>query len=695
MDSDTLTIAGVFSNGGLIQYRLPYFQREYTWRQEQWDDLLNDVWSVYDESRMGGSAIPEHFLGSIVAIPSEYVGPVPVMTLVDGQQRLLTISLLLRALSEACLSPGSSTAKHADDMLANRDEDGDVQFKIMPTEKKDDRDTYFALIGGSPVPADTRSNIPAAYSYIFDHMKSKMMNPDFDPVAYYNILTSSVRVIRIRIERSEKPYRIFESLNGKGKPLTSGDLVRNYVAMRVPETQQTVVFHSTWGKIDNALDEDRQVGRSGMGELTAFLRHYMAMDDGVLMDSRHIYARFRDRMEVHEELKDFIAELGNLSRYSSHYNRLLRPDDEPNEALRERFRRLALFDSSAAYPFLLRLYGEMADGKIAPETVADMVEILEDYLVRRYVCDLPSNYHTKQFPLLWDELDPSDLIGSLRISLGKRKCPTDEEFALGFLRSPLYDQSGSCRDRIIYILRRLGDQLTPGVTHNYIKSPTIEHVLPETPAKDWATDLGAELEEAHGRYLNTLANLTLVVQEGGSGNSSLGNSRFAEKRPKYLLTNLPLNVVYFSSAPERWGLREIEDRGKWLASLALQVWPPLPAPTLKTPSVPTALRIDSYESIVSSWRDITAGTARYIVDRGSFDRIREHYPDFFREDVLGTKWESAWRALPNGWRVYTNFSASGTRRFCRHLMEQAGLESAKWQVMMSDGQANGNDGENG
>ncbi|MFN0054412.1 MAG: DUF262 domain-containing protein [Planctomycetales bacterium] len=389
MKADNLRISKVFSSGGDIHYVLPHFQREFTWDKHEWKTLWDDALAVYGEmpqteSENVQSDNVEHFLGSIVVIHDGMrSGTVAAFKLVDGQQRLTSISLLLKALATTIDPTHSALAKKIDRLLVNDSEDGHLFFKILPTVKYGDRASYCAIIRGDTVPQN-ESKIPAAFAYFCTVIANALAQESIIPDRFLQVVINAFQVVFVELDQKESPYRIFESLNAKGKPLTQADLVRNYVAMKLPAVRQEKVFTDSWRRAEDLLQETRKVGR--LPELTAFLRHYLAMRTGILCDENHVYARFRDRAE--KEFADtsaFEEELRTIARFASHYDKLLRPDSIGDEELSQRLQRLNSLEIATGYPFLLKVLDLYDSGVIAKSQFADVLCTLENYMVRRYI----------------------------------------------------------------------------------------------------------------------------------------------------------------------------------------------------------------------------------------------------------------------------------------------------------------------
>lgn len=576
MKADNLHISKVFSSGGDIHYVLPHFQREYTWEKENCKTLLEDALAVYDESAAtkdgSGYGEAEHFLGSIVVIHDGMrSGTISAFKLVDGQQRLTTIALLLKVLSKLCSETHPALAKKLTKLLVNADEAGDLYFKILPTIKNGDRAAYCALIKDEAIP-DNVSRIPQTFAYFEDALAARIKE-SLDPERLAMVVTNSFQVVFVDLDSKENPYRIFESLNAKGKPLTQADLVRNYIAMKLPAADQERVFQSHWRRVEELLQESRNVGR--LPELTAFLRHYLAMEAGVLCDEQHVYARFRDRAERECPTSTaFEAELQKISRFAAHYDRLLRPDGIEDKSIETALSRLNQLEVATGYPFLLRVLDEHLNGIISKPEFLEILATLESYLLRRYVVGETSNYLTKMFPTLYGTIDASHRVPSLRRALASRKCPSNAAVIRATVSRRLYEKSVIVRTKTTLLLESINRHLSKG-TGGYTvldKTATIEHIMPQTLKDEWKEHLGIMWEQTHRDYLHVLGNLTLVT---GEWNSALSNAPFAEKKPKLASNALRLNSDYFTRPLEGWGRQEIQSRGEELTAAILTLWPSL------------------------------------------------------------------------------------------------------------------------
>ncbi|GAB4515864.1 MAG: DUF262 and DUF1524 domain-containing protein [Anaerolineae bacterium] len=679
MKVESLKISKVFSGGGEVHYILPHFQREYAWEKANWQTLLDDIYAIYeiyDEHHE-----PEHFMGALVVIgDGNRSGTIPVFKLVDGQQRLTTISIALCALAALVQESHPRIYTKIHKMLVNDGETGDVRYKLLPTEKYDDRNTFKAIIDGKHVSlnGDTQSRIKDAYFYLGRQLE-KWLRDGIDPERLFLVFANCLQVVFIDLDKRERPFEIFESLNAKGKPLTQPDLVRNYIAMMLPENSQNNAFDA-WIDIENRLRENRTVSR--IGELTAFLRHYLAYRSGLLPNKGHVYARFRDR--VHRELldndEDFVLELEALQRFALYYDRFIRPENEPDHLIRNQLQRLEVIESVTAYPFLLGLFDEyLYHRRINRDQLIEVLSLIENYIIRRFLANEPANYINKMFPALWREVSPSNIVDSVKEALVKRNYPTDTRIRAALPELSLYTNLN--RLRLIFILTNVNQFLSQGSDGYTVlrDEPTIEHIMPQTLTASWRYDLGQDSDEVHRDLLHTIGNLTLVTQ---TWNAALSNGDWNSKRSKLAAHALRINQVYFSNTLTIWDQDAIHQRAEWLIDLVLQIWPSFgtpPATDTYTGSTPQHLVISGEYIDVTSWRDVIWKTMEYaITNVDNFD----NFAATLQTTYLTTEQRSRAKQLSNGWWLYISLSSQTVMTLCGRVFQQLGLQEEDWDVKL-------------
>ena len=597
MKADDYQMSKVFLGGGDVQYVLPIFQREYAWEQPEWQTLIEDVVDTYHESE---DSRHEHFLGSLVVIEEDAKKTLfQSYTLVDGQQRLTSISLMLCALRD-CLDNADPLRKMIMKYLMNGDQDGDLRYKIMPTAKYDDREAYLAILKG--LSADgLRSRIGEAYSFFVTEVGDLLVKSEFDAQRLFNCMLSSLFVVFIELDRTDKPYKIFESLNHKGKALTEADLVRNYIAMRLPPSRQLQLFDDNWSKIEELLSEREETAR--IPEVTAFLRHYLAFRSGDLPRQDKVYVSFRDWVDKPQQADDdrFVHEIEELHRFAIYYEKLLRPEKELDPSIRGRLRRLNVLESTTAYPLLMHFYDVYDNGKIDAAAFIDVLAVIENYLVRRFLAGEPSNYHNSMFTSLARDLSRTGehSAATLRASLGERNYPSDNRLRQRLMWNRLYS-TGKSR-RIVLILETInrlfdGDSKLDG-------TGTVEHIMPQTLGPDWQTHLGETWQDTQRELLHTIGNLTIVTQKWNG--LKLSNKPFSHKRAALRKHGIHLNSTYFDDSVTTWNADAIRARTNYLADRIIDVWPAFaeqPRSEGVKGKTPLMLTVRDKRLAVYSWR---------------------------------------------------------------------------------------------
>lgn len=568
MKAEATNIGKVFSGSGSVHYVLPRFQRAYAWEKEQWQTLWDDVMEVQSSP----DDTTEHFLGAMVAIEEKSIDMnILTYTLVDGQQRLLTLSLMLCALAEQ-VEDDENFRNHIRSYLENRFGKGQSRYKIWPTRHYGDREVWAALVDGAALPKGTRSRLPQAMAFFRRAIQRAVARPGVTPRDLFSTLVSRLFLVFINLDREERPHYIFESLNAKGRPLTQPDLVRNYLAMRLPEAQQDDAYDRYWLPIQGLLDDQRE------GELSAFLRHYLARVMRKMVSEKDVYKEFRKRMDKEfDDQEALVDELRRLQRHAEFYDCLLRPEHEADAALRTRLEYINALQRKVVYPLLLSLQDAYDRHELSREDFCDALDLLENYLVRYYLAERYTGRKLGDMLLaLIAEEEQQVSLRSLKDGLHRRQYQGDDQvrdilgrysMAIGSANRPLF----------VHILLRVNRHLLQGrdVTITLRDKPSIEHIMPCNPSSVWQDELGEEWERVHQELLNMLGNLTLVTQ---GWNASASNRPWSEKKAQLARHGLPLNVHWFGSGRPGAGVRQwdqeaIKERGRWLINRILEVWP--------------------------------------------------------------------------------------------------------------------------
>ena len=533
---------------GFKQSVIPLFQRPYEWKQREWEALWQDILERYQAEKDFS-----HFMGAIVTMPAKSV-PVGVSKymVIDGQQRLTTLSLLLCAIRDALPSEARQYRNRIQNHYLTNDGYEDWEYlKVLPTQS-DRTDFRLLVLSQSP---DESSNIFAAYRYFRKQLGGKDGDGEsIDPKRVLETLERRLAVVSINLGESDDPYLIFESLNFKGSPLTQADLVRNYFLMRFPVSDQQRIYDEIW------LPMQQRLG----AHLTEFIRQFL-MREGEEVLKGEIYAVLKKGLA---ELEGSAVEerLIVMNIFSVYYLMLVQPEHEPLPTLRSRLSRLVRWELATCNPLLLRLYESHDKGTLSDKGIVEAVRVIESFAVRRAICEVPTNQLKKIFLQLAKGYREQDTVTWLRNELASgshgARWPKDDEFKEAWSRYRAY--SPSRIDRCKLILEAIEEQFGHKEPAD-LSSATVEHIMPVTLTDTWLDMLGNYAEEIHALYLHTIGNLTLTGY-----NPELSNSPFAEKKVRYAESHLELNKHFCEL--DTWSATEIQSRSDALWERARQIW---------------------------------------------------------------------------------------------------------------------------
>ena len=539
---------------GSKQGVIPLFQRPYSWEPKDWNTLWDDLMAQYEESERAS-----HFMGAIVTVPVKSV-PVGVSKhlVIDGQQRLTTLSILLTAIRDKASQIGDDVTKGIiSDLLINRHYQDPDDLKLVPTQA--DRAAYKALIHRGKLEPHEESRVIQAYHRFVRKLEdTDTEDQPLVPGQILEAIQQSLQVVMINLGESDDPYLIFESLNHKGKPLNQADLVRNYVLMRFqhstsPSGEQEIVYEELWRPMETSLNDS----------MTEFLRHY-GMRGGRMVRKDDIYTASKAEFEKLKEPVDVRAKLEEMKLAARGYEKFLKPDEENNSRIAKGFRAVRELDSTVFYPLLIRIYRGWEEEIYTTDDIIASLDALESFYVRRLVCDVPTNALNKITLELCLNLPDTNLAVWLKERLGNgsggRRWPHDGEFAAALITKPIYPRRRLAR----YMLIALEESFEHKEAVD-TDTATIEHVMPQTLSEGWKKYLGEHYAEIYKIWLDTLGNLTLTGY-----NAELGNALFDEKKERLRNTHFELSKSILEKAV--WGAAEIEERGKDLAQSALKRW---------------------------------------------------------------------------------------------------------------------------
>jgi len=591
------------------QFIVPIYQRTYSWTEKQcrqlWDDIL----------RAGSSdAITVHFIGSIVYIQQglwQVVHHAPLLV-IDGQQRLTTISLLLEALARAIGDDdepleGFSAAKLRAYYLTNPLEKRDSYFKLLLSQT--DNASLKAIIRNVEQPQVPSVRVTQNFELFAGLLASQQ--GDLAPVCRG---LAKLVVVDIALDRDrDNPQLIFESMNSTGKELSQADLIRNFVLMGLEPALQTRLYEDYWRPME------QEFGQEAYGtHFDGFMRHYLTVRTGDIPREREVYEAFKNHARTAPVAAAGIEALVKEIRAFARYYCAMALGRESDAALRAAFHDLRELKVDVAYPFLLELYDDYAKRVLSAADFVSAVRLIEAYVFRRAICSIPPNSLNKTFSTFGKALRKDRYLESIQAHFltlpSYRRFPTDDEFRRDLQTRDLYNIP-----RRSYWLRRLENH--GHKEYVAVDEYTIEHILPQNPElpKAWRQALGPDWQRIQQQWLHTIGNLTLTGY-----NAEYSDRPFAEKRDmKGGFGESPLRLNKGLGQIDVWDEGAIRARADRLADIAVkEVW--------------TVPRLAAAKLAEYAPQRVVASKATYTIDDHPYLLTAAMRPVFeaFREAVL-------------------------------------------------------------
>jgi hypothetical protein len=551
MKAGQLTLQGTLT--AQQQYVIPIFQRYYSWGRSEWDQLWSDICELRDKPGK------RHFMGTLVFVPDK--SPVtysyPTFQVIDGQQRMITLSLLLAALRNLCAERGFAelAGEITNSVLVHQYKKGNEQLRVHPRQR--DRQEYRDAVIGDNIPAD---RIGKALQFFAEGISEEIeADEEADLRIFYNFLLNGLEFVHINLD-GESPYKIFSSLNSTGADLTQADLVRNFVFMHIPIEKQDDFDNKLWMPLESRFTNGKNEVNSK--QVSEFLRTFL-LASGQHFPPADTFEAFEARYTGKLQANELALELTSAADlYDSIRGAVPHPAAETDYALKK----LRQLDSSTAYPLILRIMQMAQNQEINSQQLVEGIELITGFIFRRYICGESSRAYGKWFVSACKELGATEPVASLERFLTERgSFPSDSRFKRAFTRFDLYESK--------YAFAVL-QQLEASFSHKEAPDPeeaTIEHVMPQTLSNEWKEDLGPNARDIREQWGHTVGNLTF------SGyNTGLSNKRFTVKlqgigeTPGYAKSNFELTKMLIHQA--KWGAEEIETRGRELAARAASIW---------------------------------------------------------------------------------------------------------------------------
>ncbi|GAA9068238.1 DUF262 and DUF1524 domain-containing protein [Helicobacter pylori] len=561
MEADVTPLLNFIKDNQKNQLVIPIYQRLYSWEKEQCKQLWDDIVKTGGNNQMNG-----HFIGSIVFVQDDiYTTSHNEFLIIDGQQRLTTITLLLTALRDHLNDEDEFLEKFSCQKIQNRylinsDEKDDKRFKLILSDS--DKDTLLSLIDKDRrKPSEPSLKIMENFK-LFEEWIRK--NTDKLETIFKGL--DKLMVVEISLERGkDNPQLIFESMNSTGKDLTQTDLIRNYIVMETEIEKQEGFYNKYW----RAMEEDFKQNKKWFDR---FVRHYFTIKTKI-PNINKVYVAFKDyRQKEGIGIEDLLKDLQKYCGYFCQIAFKKEADKDLNKALGF----LVDLEMDVIYPLLLELYSDYSDGVLSKDDFRRSIALIESYICRRAVCGLGTNSLNKVFPSFTKHIQKDEYFKSLKAHFGslteKQRFPNNDEFKDCFITIDFYN----FKKRNIFFERLENfDRKERVYTHEY----TTEHIMPQTLTEEWEKDLGENFQEIHDKYLNTIGNLTKTGY-----NTEYSNKFFQEKKGMEKgFKDSPLKLNQSLKDLESFGEKEIKKRANDLADWALKIWtyPNLDAETLE------------------------------------------------------------------------------------------------------------------
>lgn len=650
-------------------FNIPVYQRNYEWNKKQILEFFYDVEKIIDKDFSIG-----HFLGTIVFVSTEKEMLIIEHVIIDGQQRITTTVLLLKAIHDLLEDDNRLKEEIYNKFFINQYVDEKHKLKLKPVEE--DMKAFMRLLEDKNVQF---SKIHENYRLFIKLLKKSKHRPE----DFYKALTK-VEIVYISLDKDapgENPQLIFESLNSTGLSLTSADLIRNFVLMGLDYESQSDLYEKYWIEIEKYLPNAR---------ISDYVRDYLTMKTGVTPNKDKVYESFKAYFNQNKIDSEYI--LRDLVRYAKYYHWFINincPDKKINMYLNE----LNILKVTVPYPYLLKVFDDYFSKEIIEqEEISYILQIIVSYLYRRNICSIPTNALNRIFAVMAREVDKKleeglNYVEATEDYLMSRKgngiFPRNLEFKTNFMETDFYNRKSKIA---LYTLYTIEQSIHKEVVQ--YKDLTIEHILPQKITPIWSIELGRNATEVHKLYKDTIGNLTLTKY-----NSEMTNKSFSDKKHYYKNSNI--KITRDITNYQLWNQEAIEQRAEELYDLAKDLWI-IPEDKYKnmlskelitgieysiqedidvTGYKPMELIIDNEGYKISSWKEMLIEFNLYILDLDdnlyySILKNSNYSRLFLKEEETGRSVEIINKDI----RLETGFGSKDIINFIRILAEEFSIE---------------------
>ena len=599
---------------GPKQFAIPIYQRTYSWQIAQCNKLFNDILRI---SKDGSS--PGHFIGSVVYFQESIhtVSDVPKLLVIDGQQRLTTISIMIAALAEFVrdnqVDIDTNFTKLQNYYLLNAEEEGELRYKLLLTRR--DKDSLINIIKGVPLGNDASLRVADNFKFFKEKINAE------NAVDIYNGIMR-LFIVDVALEKDkDNPQLIFESLNSTGLDLSQADLIRNYILMGQEIKLQTELYEKYWYPMEQSY------GNEYTASFDWFMRDYLSVKTGTIPRIDRVYDSFKTYASSSKAPDTITEVVQDIYKFSGYYvNMVLHK--EPDAELQKGFKNISKLKVDVCYPFLLPVYNDYETGTITNDEFKQIISLVENYVFRRAICGIPTNSMNKTFATIYKAIQKTDYLEGVKAAFqildSYKRFPTDTEFEKEIVVKEVYN----FRNRN-YMLSKLENYKRKEFVN--VDDYTIEHIIPQNPelSNEWQKMLGEDWKEVQSKYLHSLGNLTLTGY-----NSELSDKPFSQKKTmEGGFNDSPIRLNDFLRKVDIWNAENIEARAKELAEKARQIWfaPNLSQEVLDKYSTEekttTVYSIEQYEHLKGDMLDLYHTLKKRILNIDS--SVKEEYKKLY------------------------------------------------------------------
>jgi len=536
---------------GPVQFVLPIYQRHYSWEKEQCAQLWKDIVRMVKNPDVVGT---NHFIGSIVNIQDK--DNRSKFTLIDGQQRIATLTLILivlrdyaREKTDSRIDAAEIKTKYLNKLILNG-EDQDILTQLT------DRNFDFNAAQNSNDDEDDISIPKLAENYKFFKQKFSLRNPELTPKQVYEAL-GKLKIVNITLGDDDNPQVIFESLNSSGKDLSKSDLIRNFMLMGLKPQVMTSIYNNCWSKMEKLFNNNPIL-------MDNFFKDFLTLQSTHIPAEDQIYEKFKSWFYITRRTSKISDLCNDIYQKAKDYANI-KFAQHANPRLQAIYAEIKELKMEVSYPFLLKIHADFRQNLLNEDDLIKIMLMCISYVVRRDICGLSSASLNQTFAVLKRSIDPNNYAPSVKSAFSAmrdlQRFPDDKEFSEAFMSCKLFKKS-----RRYYILEMLENFNSQNNIH--AKNFTVDNVMPEKLSDEWQQELGKSCSRIHEKYLYTIGNLTLA--EFSPDNSG---KIFTEKKTMpngFNHSRLFLNS--FIQKQKTWNEAAMLQRAKDLTARALKLW---------------------------------------------------------------------------------------------------------------------------